>query len=216
MNALGHWIRQICLGMKKHLSNQTKERTNMKPMKTLLPIFLGLGLSFSLHAQTLATIQTSAGDIQLRLNDEAAPKTVRNFIQYANKGFYNGTVFHRVIDGFMVQGGGFLPDMTAKATNKAIDNEANNGLKNKIGTIAMARTMQPNSATSQFFINVNNNDMLNYRNNTAQGAGYAVFGEVISGMDVVKKIQKSKTKSVGAYSDVPVTPIVIKKITIQN
>lgn len=176
----------------------------------------GLLVSLSTYAQTMATIETNVGNIQLQLEDKKAPVTVENFIQYAKSGFYNETVFHRVIDGFMIQGGGFTPDMAQKNPKKPIKNEAQNGLKNQIGTIAMARTMDPHSATSQFFINVANNDNLNYRDTSMQGAGYAVFGRVTSGMDIVNKIAKVPTRNQGMHQNVPVKPIVIKRITIQN
>ena len=135
-------------------------------------------------------------------------------MQYANKGFYNQTIFHRVIDGFMIQGGGFTSDMVQKPTTQPIENEANNGLKNEIGTIAMARTGDPHSATSQFFINVNNNQSLNYTSSTLQGYGYTVFGKVTKGMDVVNKIAKTQTTSRLMHQDVPKQPIVIKNVQI--
>ena len=166
------------------------------------------------QAETRAIIDTNMGQIRLTLDEQKAPKTVANFVSYADKGFYNGTIFHRVMDGFMIQGGGFTSDMTQKATEKAISNEADNGLKNSIGTIAMARTANPNSATSQFFINVADNDFLNRKNASAQGAGYAVFGKVSGGMDVVQKIAKVQTANRAYHQNVPVKPVVIEKITI--
>ena len=159
-------------------------------------------------------MDTSMGKIELSLDDQKAPKTVANFVQYANKGFYNQTIFHRVIDGFMIQGGGFTSDMVQKPTTQPIENEANNGLKNEIGTIAMARTGDPHSATSQFFINVNNNQSLNYTSSTLQGYGYTVFGKVTKGMDVVNKIAKTQTTSRLMHQDVPKQPIVIKNVQI--
>ena len=158
------------------------------------------------------TMETSVGTITLELNDEKAPETVKNFVQYAKDGHYDGTVFHRVIDGFMIQGGGFTKDMNQKKTREPIRNEAMNGLKNKRGTIAMARTMVVDSATSQFFINLVDNDFLDFQSPSPQGFGYAVFGKVTDGMDVVDKIAKVKTGSVGPYQNVPEEAIVIKRV----
>ena len=166
------------------------------------------------QADTPVEIDTSHGKIKLSLDEKRAPKTVANFVRYAHSGFYDNTVFHRVIDGFMIQGGGFTPDMVQKATDKAIGNEADNGLKNTVGTIAMARTGNPNSATSQFFINTADNEFLNFKNKTAQGYGYAVFGKVTSGMEVVEKIAKVQTTDRGYHQNVPVKPVVIRKVTI--
>ena len=159
-------------------------------------------------------ITTNLGVITVALDPAKAPKTVANFLHYVQSGFYNGTIFHRVIPGFMIQGGGFTPDMEQKATEKAISNEAENGLKNTVGTIAMARTANPNSATSQFFINVADNDFLNYKDRTPQGAGYAVFGKVTGGMDVVQKIAKVQTANRAYHQNVPVKPVVIDKVSI--
>ena len=181
--------------------------------KVLLSALIGAA-SLAAQAETRAVIETSLGNIELSLDEQKAPKTVANFVNYANKGFYNGTIFHRVIDGFMIQGGGFTPDMVQKATDKAIGNEADNGLKNTVGTIAMARTGNPNSATSQFFINTADNAFLNFKNKTAQGYGYAVFGKVTSGMEVVEKIAKVQTTDRGYHQNVPVKPVVIRKVTI--
>ena len=159
---------------------------------------------------TKVKLVTSMGDIVLELNDEKAPISVANFVQYATGGHYDGTVFHRVIDGFMVQGGGFEPGMKEKKDkHPTIQNEADNGLKNDIYTVAMARTPEPHSASSQFFINAADNDFLNHRNKTAQGWGYAVFGAVVEGQDVVDKIEKVKTGSNGFHQDVPKTDVVI-------
>jgi len=163
-----------------------------------------------------ATIETTLGTISLELDDNKAPATVANFAKYAKDGHYDGTIFHRVIDGFMIQGGGFTKDMNQKSTREPIRNEAMNGLKNKRGTIAMARTMVVDSATSQFFINLVDNDFLDFRSPTPQGFGYAVFGAVTSGMDVVDAIAKVKTGSVGPHQNVPDTPIVIKKVTVET
>lgn len=160
---------------------------------------------------------TNMGDIVLELDQANAPKTVENFLSYVKEGFYNGTIFHRVIDGFMIQGGGFTQDFQRKATHPPIENEANNGLKNDRGTIAMARTSDPNSATSQFFINVVNNDFLNYRSPTPNGWGYAVFGKVVDGMDVVDAIRRTPTGSGGPFpKDVPQKPVIIQSATIEN
>ncbi len=154
------------------------------------------------------------GTITLRLNDEKAPATVANFARYAAEGHYDNTIFHRVIDGFMIQGGGFTRDMNQKPTHEPIRNEAMNGLKNVRGTIAMARTMVVDSATSQFFINLVDNDFLDFQTPTAQGFGYAVFGEVTDGMAVVDAIAKVKTGFAGPHQNVPEVPVVIKKITV--
>jgi cyclophilin family peptidyl-prolyl cis-trans isomerase len=160
-------------------------------------------------------LQTNMGDIVLELNRAKAPRTVDNFLSYVNDGFYNGTIFHRVIDGFMIQGGGFTQDLQQKPTKAPIPNEADNGLKNDRGTIAMARTSNPNSATAQFFINVVNNDSLNFRDKTIRGWGYAVFGKVVEGMDVVDKIRKLPTGPSGPFrQDVPKTTVVIQSATV--
>ena len=153
------------------------------------------------------------GAIALALDDEKAPATVANFIQYAKDGHYDGTIFHRVIDGFMIQGGGFTKDMVQKPTREPVRNEAMNGLKNLRGTIAMARTMVVDSATSQFFINLVDNGFLDFSSPTPQGFGYAVFGKVSSGMDVVDAIAKVKTGDAGPHQNVPVKAVVIKKVS---
>ena len=159
-------------------------------------------------------LQTNKGNITLTLDAEKAPKTVANFLAYVNSGHYDGTIFHRVIDNFMIQGGGMAPGMKQKPTQAEIENEANNGLKNVSGSIAMARTSEPHSASSQFFINVNDNDFLNHTSPTAQGWGYAVFGAVSDGMDVVNAIRKVKTGSSGFHQDVPTEDVVIEKATV--
>ena len=159
-------------------------------------------------------METSMGTITLELNDEKAPETVRNFVDYAAAGHYDGTIFHRVIDGFMIQGGGFTRNMDQKPTRAPIRNEAMNGLKNARGTIAMARTMVVDSATSQFFINLVDNDFLDFTSPTPQGFGYAVFGAVTDGMDVVDAIAKVKTGCNGPHQNEPEDPIVIKKVTV--
>lgn len=159
-------------------------------------------------------LQTSMGNITLELDREHAPVTTDNFIAYAKNGFYEGTLFHRVIDGFMIQGGGITEDMHQKSTNEPIKNEANNGLKNNVGTIAMARTNDPHSASSQFFINVADNDFLNFRSESPQGWGYCVFGKVTDGMDVVKKISHVNTVNRSGHQDVPEREIFIEKVEI--
>jgi peptidyl-prolyl cis-trans isomerase B (cyclophilin B) len=159
-------------------------------------------------------ISTSAGDIKVELYKDKAPATVDNFLAYANDKFYDGTVFHRVIPRFMIQGGGFTPDMKQKPTKAAIKNEAGNGVKNQVGTLAMARTSDINSATAQFFINTKDNDFLDHKDDTMQGYGYAVFGKVIEGSKVLQKIEGVETSSKGMYEDVPVEPVVIKSIRV--
>ena len=166
---------------------------------------------------TQVTIETSLGDIKLELNDEKAPITVENFKTIANSGYYEGTIFHRVINGFMIQGGGLTSDMSNKSSDTSpIQNEANNGLPNDRGTIAMARTMDPHSATSQFFINHKDNGFLNHTGETSQGWGYAVFGKVTEGMDVVDQIAEVATGSSGAYQDVPQEVITIESVVISE
>ena len=162
-----------------------------------------------------ATIETTMGTITLALDEAKSPATVANFVQYARDGHYDGTIFHRVIDGFMIQGGGFTKEMNQKPTREPIRNEAVNGLKNRRGTIAMARTRVVDSATSQFFINLVDNEFLDFTSPTPQGFGYAVFGEVTDGMSVVDAIAKVKTGFFGHHQNVPDTPIVIKKITVE-
>ena len=169
------------------------------------------------NKMTQVTIKTSVGDIQLELNDEKAPITVENFKAIASSGYYEGTIFHRVINGFMIQGGGLTADMNNKPSGTGpIQNEANNGLPNDRGTIAMARTMDPHSATSQFFINHKDNAFLNHTGETSQGWGYAVFGMVTEGMDVVDQIAGVATGSSGAYQDVPEEVITIESVTISE
>jgi peptidyl-prolyl cis-trans isomerase A (cyclophilin A) len=172
--------------------------------------FIGLGTSGAAHAQKV-TLATSEGNIVLQLDAAKAPKTVENFVQYVKAGHYNGTVFHRVISNFMIQGGGMSADMKEKPTRPPIALEARNGLENQRGTVAMARTSDPNSATAQFFINVKDNDFLNAAR-AQDGNGYAVFGKVISGMDVVDKIRAVPT----APGDVPVKPVTINKATLEK
>ena len=158
-------------------------------------------------------MSTSLGDVKIELYDQDAPETVKNFLAYVNDKFYDGTIFHRVIAGFMIQGGGFTTDMTQKPTKPPIKNESSNGLKNETYTLAMARTSVPDSATSQFFINAKNNDFLN-KASAQDGVGYAVFGKVVEGMDIVNKIEKVPTGRSGMYADVPAEPVVIKSMTV--
>lgn len=160
----------------------------------------------------MVLISTSKGDIQLQLHEENAPKTVENFLNYVRSGFYSDTIFHRVIDGFMIQGGGMNKDMSQKATESAVNNEAKGAKPNKRGTIAMARTMDPHSATAQFFINVVDNAFLNFSGENPQGYGYCVFGEVVEGMDVVDAIAKVKTGQRMGHADVPVEDVLIHEV----
>ncbi|HCE3033980.1 TPA: peptidylprolyl isomerase [Vibrio parahaemolyticus] len=162
----------------------------------------------------MITLHTNFGDIKIQLNEEKAPETSANFLQYCRDGFYDNTLFHRVIDGFMIQGGGMESGLREKSTRAPIKNEANNGLSNKVGTIAMARTMEPHSASSQFFINVNNNTFLDFRSESLDGWGYCVFGDVVEGMDVVNKIKGVSTGSYGMHQDVPLEDVVITGTTI--
>ena len=162
----------------------------------------------------MVTLKTNFGDITLELFEDKAPKTVANFISYVEDGFFDNTIFHRVINNFMIQGGGFTPDMDQKDTKDPIENEADNGVANEVGTIAMARTQDPHSATAQFFINVNNNDFLNHSSKSVNGWGYYAFGKVTEGMDVVEKIKAVKTGNSGYHQDVPVEPVIIEKAII--
>jgi len=184
----------------------------------LRTLFVALALSVAalpaLAADPRVELKTNRGTIVLELYPDKAPKTVANFLQYVKDGQYTGTVFHRVIDGFMIQGGGFDKDMRQKPTRALVENEAANGLKNDVGTIAMARTPDPHSASAQFFINLKNNDFLNFREPTPQGYGYTVFGKVVAGMDVVEKIAKVPTGSAGPHQNVPRDPVIIESATI--
>lgn len=159
-------------------------------------------------------LTTNFGDIKIELNHEKAPKTATNFEQYVKDGFYDGVIFHRVIDGFMIQGGGFEPGMTQKETREQIENEADNGLKNEIGTLAMARTMDPHSASAQFFINIADNSFLDHTGKNAQGWGYAVFGKVVEGMDVVNRIKGVPTTMKMGHQDVPADDVIIEKAVV--
>lgn len=167
------------------------------------------------ETKTMITVKTNLGTIEIELDAEKAPSTVANFLSYIETDFFNDTIFHRVIPGFMIQGGGFNADMQQKPTQAPVQNEANNGLENLTGTIAMARTPDPHSATAQFFINLKDNDFLNFSSETSQGWGYAVFGKVTGGMDVVEKIAKVKTGNRGPHGDVPVETVLIESVSVQ-
>ncbi|MEH6609854.1 MAG: peptidylprolyl isomerase [Halioglobus sp.] len=162
----------------------------------------------------MVIIRTTFGELKLELDAEKAPKTVENFLKYVGEGYYDGTIFHRVIDNFMIQGGGFETDMSEKKSGDAIDNEADNGLKNDFGTVAMARTMEPHSATAQFFINVKDNDFLNHSGKNMQGWGYTVFGKIIDGAEVLDKIRAVPTTSRGGHQDVPKDPVIIESVEV--
>ena len=157
----------------------------------------------------MVVLKTNYGDIKINLFEQAAPKTVENFLSYVNEGFYDNTIFHRVISNFMIQGGGFEPGLEQKETKAPIENEADNGQSNKVGTLAMARTNDPHSATCQFFINVQDNDFLNFSSATSSGFGYCVFAEIVDGMDVVEKIRTVNTGNAGMHQDVPLEDVVI-------
>ena len=191
----------------------------MRKTLVYLILFLITTLSFATeknmsNTHTKIKLNTTLGDIVIQLEDEKAPISAANFIAYVKQGFYNGTIFHRVIPGFMAQGGGFDTSFSQKATNAPIKNEADNGLKNKRGTLAMARTNDPHSATAQFFINYKDNSFLDHTGPTPSGWGYAVFGEVIEGMDVVGSMAKQATGNKGGHQDVPKSDIVIEKAEI--
>ncbi len=194
----------------------------LRPLHQIFRLLAAAGLALLFAAGATAQdkaaaprvlLATSLGDITIQLDAEKAPKTVANFLDYVKSGHYDGTVFHRVIGGFMIQGGGFTPDMVQKPTRAPIALESRNGLKNERGTVAMARTSVPDSATSQFFINVVDNAMLDQAN-SRDGQGYAVFGRVVTGMDVVDKIRAVETTSVGGHQNVPAKPVLIRSATI--
>lgn len=184
-------------------------------------ILLTLGLFISLicaqaKEYPVVVMETTQGTIEIKLFEDKAPETVKNFLTYVNEGFYNQTIFHRVIDGFMIQGGGYTVDLKKKSTHDAIKNEANNGLQNTTGTIAMARTSDPHSATAQFFINVNDNSNLNHIAQTPRGWGYCVFGQVSKGMSVVNKIKKTQTRRNGPFADLPAENIIMTKVYLKK
>lgn len=191
-------------------------------LRNIMFVFIITGLMMvplTIHAKEgekmiRVSIETNKGTIVAELDAEKAPVSVENFVSYAKKGYYNGTIYHRVIDGFMIQGGGFTQEMEMKKTDPQIKNEADNGLKNTRGTLAMARTSVVDSATSQFFINLVDNGFLDHRDKSSQGYGYAVFGKVVEGMDVVDAIGKVKTGNARGFADVPLEPVVIEKISV--
>jgi peptidyl-prolyl cis-trans isomerase B (cyclophilin B) len=185
-------------------------------MKSLVCFFGLILFSASAYAGPVVEMKTSHGTIEIELNDEKAPATVKNFLQYVNDKFYDGLIFHRVINGFMIQGGGMTPDMKEKPNRAPIQNEAANGLLNEIGTIAMARTSDPHSATSQFFINVENNTNLNHTAPNQQGWGYAVFGKVVGGMHVVNRIKMVKTGNRAGHANVPMDNVVIQTVRLKT
>ena len=185
-------------------------------LKTLVAALALLVSLAAAAADPQVEIKTSLGDIVVELDPARAPLTVENFLQYVKARHYDGTLFHRVMPGFMIQGGGFTPDFQEKPAGKPVRNEASNGVPNTVGTIAMARTNEPHSATAQFFINVADNRMLNFRFPTIEGYGYAVFGKVISGMDVVDKIRDVPTGSKPPHDDVPLTPVTNNKATVEK
>jgi len=180
----------------------------------LLSCAMSLSYSSTKGKPIMVKLHTNHGTITLQLDDEKAPNTVKNFLEYVNSGFYTNTIFHRVIDSFMIQGGGFEPGMKQKAVKAPIQNEAANGLKNDIYTVAMARTNDPHSATAQFFINVKNNGFLNYSAPNPQGYGYCVFGKVVEGTEVVDKIRKIKTGNRSGFQDVPLEDVIITKAEV--
>ena len=186
-------------------------------MYKVLFVFFAAAVSGQLYAHPIVNVKTNMGEFLIELYPDEAPKTVANFLRYVNDGFYNGTVFHRVINRFMIQGGALGPDLAPKLTYEAIPNEAANGLLNQPGTVAMARAYDPDSATSQFFINIEDNKFLNHYKPEPDYFGYAVFGKVIKGMDVVRQIAAVPTAASGPFaSDVPVQPVVMEKLTVVN
>ena len=197
-----------------HLFNQLHSKKIPAIATFLATSLMILSLSTNLQAATKVEFETSQGNFTVEVFPEKAPKTVANFLQYVNDGFYNNTIFHRVINRFMIQGGGFERDLTEKSTRAPIVNESNNGLLNEVGSIAMARTMDPNSATAQFFVNLNDNQFLNYVTPDDELIGYCVFGKVTSGLDVVQKIGITATGNMGRFTDVPVKPITIKNAKV--
>jgi peptidyl-prolyl cis-trans isomerase B (cyclophilin B) len=205
------WIGCEPNGQDKNISaSKEKEPTVAKPEKQ--PETKQQQDTIPASKNPVVVLETSKGNITIEMYPDKAPQTVENFLQYVDAKQYDGVIFHRVISGFMIQGGGFTPDMKEKPTRQSIQNEADNGLKNDLGTIAMARTPNPHSASAQFFINHKNNDFLNHTGKTPQGWGYCVFGKVIDGMDVVDAVAKVRTGSVGGYDDVPLEAVVIKRV----
>lgn len=188
--------------------------TSLIALSSILAVLAFAATAGAAGKNPVVVMETSKGTIKIELDEEKAPITVKNFLSYVNDKFYDGTIYHRVIPTFMIQGGGFDEKMNQKPTKPPIKNEAGNGLPNKRGTIAMARTGVVDSATAQFFINVKDNDFLNHRDDSQQGYGYAVFGKVIEGMDVVDKIKDVKTGNKGGFQDVPVETVVIKSVTV--
>lgn len=186
----------------------------MRQLYTFLILILLSGTAFAANPQLI--FETNRGNFIVELYPDKAPKTVANFMEYVNSGFYKDTIFHRVINGFMIQGGGFTANMSEKQTRAPIANEAANGLQNDIGTLAMARTSDPNSATAQFFINLANNKFLNFRDPSPELVGYCVFGRVLKGMDVVREIAATPTGYAEPYSDVPKSPILIHQIKLNE
>jgi len=208
-------------GQKNDYLSPIMKKDNSMKMLTKILFVLGLTLlmvttvTFADDKAPRVLLKTNVGDIVLELDTTKAPQTVENFLKYVNEGFYNGTIFHRVIDGFMIQGGGFTQDFHKKTTHPPIQNEANNGLRNTRGSIAMARTSNPHSATAQFFINVVDNDFLDFRAPSGNNWGYAVFGKVVEGMDVVDKIRKTSTGPGGPFPrDVPQAPVIIESASV--
>lgn len=183
-------------------------------MVLILALMVFPGVSLAADAAPRVKLTTTQGDITLELDRAAAPETVDNFLAYVRDGYYDGTIFHRVIPGFMIQGGGFGTDMTRKSTRPPIANEADNGLSNRTGTVAMARTSDPHSAGAQFFINVKDNGFLDHRGKTTQGWGYCVFGKVVQGMDVVRAIEMVPTTSQAGMQDVPKAPVIIERAAL--
>ncbi len=208
--------------MKPYSTAVLRSCCHSKQLKSLLALVVVLAVPLYVSAAEPAAksenprvrMTTSMGAIELELDRQRAPETVKNFLTYVERGFYNGTVFHRVIPGFMIQGGGFTPGMAQKTTGMAITNEADNGLKNVAGTIAMARTGDPHSATAQFFINTVDNAVLDHTDKSTRGWGYAVFGKVTKGMEVVKKIEAVATGAAGGQRDVPKQDVVISKVEV--
>ena len=192
----------------------------LKPLAFTLSLFAGAFSSAPFAASSgdnpMIIMSTTLGDIEIELYPDAAPMTVKNFIEYVENGHFDGVIFHRVIPGFVIQGGGYNPDMSERPTNAPIENEADNGLKNLKGTLSMARTNDPHSATAQFFINLTDNAFLDFKSKDVQGWGYAVFAKVVKGMDVVKKIAKVKTGNNRGHSDVPVEPVIINQAKVKE